>query len=305
MTDDQLIGYAVGNLTAVERAEAEGLLRCDANARVRLNRLRQLLAPLAADRDTFAPPPGLATRTVGRVAEVLVAEGRFDGRSGEFRDPPVIVPSTKVTRPSADSPVYGGWPRADVFVAAGVLLLLFLLGVPMIQKLRARADAVACREHLRQLHSALKGYADSHDGRLPMVGSANVPTAGGFVSELVREGHAMPGGPAGCGKLEGDPDPGYAYTLGHVGMGGQVTGVRLTDAADATPIAADLPRYGDDRVSGRHGGWNVLTASGSVRFTTSVNVGLAGDDIFRNDAGYHRAGLHAADTSLGRPFDRP
>ena len=268
-------------------------------------RTSRLLALMEADRAAVAPPAGLAARTVARLAEVLVAEGRFDPATGRFRDPPVAVPSELARRPVSDGPVFMSWARADVLVVAALLLLSVALGLPLIQKVRARADAVACREQLRGVHAGLKGYADTHDGRLPQVGTADVPTAGGFVAELVRSGHTDPSRPLGCGRPEGDPDPGYAYTLGYRTPGGRLTGVRLTDVADGTPVAADLPRYDGDAVSGRHGGWNVLTAGGAVRFVTTVHVGREGDDIFRNGDGWHRAGLHADDTSLGRPFDRP
>lgn len=266
----------------------------------------RLLAVMAADRDAFAPPPGLAVRAVGRVAEVLVAEGRFDPAAGRFRDPPVATPST-VRRPVSDGPVFLAGARADVLVVAALLLLTVLLGVPLIQKARQRADVAKCQDQLRSLAAALHGYADAHGGRLPRIGTADLPVAGGFVAELVRSGHAEPGRTVGCGRPEGDPEPGYAYTLGHVNAGGWLTGVKLTEVSDTTPVAADLPRYADTAAvpTGRHGGWNVLGAGGGVRFVTTAHVGPGGDDIFRNADGWHRAGRHAADTSLGRPFDRP
>lgn len=264
-----------------------------------------LLALMAADRDAFIPPPGLVARTLGRVARVLVAEGRFESMTGRFRDSPVAVPSAVARRPVADGPVFLSRPRADVLVVAALLLLTVAIGLPLIQKMRRQADAAACRDQLRSLSAALHGYADAHDGRLPQVGTADLPTAGGFVAELVRAGHAAPGRPVGCGRPDGDPDPGYAYTLGHVGAGGRLTGVRLSDVSDLTPVAADLPRYDGDAVTGRHGGWNVLCAGGGVRFVTTARAGLDGDDIFQNRDGLHRAGLSADDISLGRPFDRP
>jgi len=267
---------------------------------------RRLLAVIEADREAVAPPPGLALRTLGRVAEALVAERRFDPTTGRFREPPATVPSEVARRqPSADGPVFLSWARADTLVVAALVLLAVALGLPLVQKARTRADFVACQDQLRGLHTGLKGYADTHDGQLPKVGTPALPTAGGFVNELALAGQTDPTRPLGCGRREGDPDPGYAYTLGHRNAGGWLTGVRLNDVADATPVAADLPRYDGDRVSGRHGGWNVLSAGGSVRFVTTANAGLNGDDIFRNGDGWHRAGLHADDISLGRPFDRP
>ena len=72
--------------------------------------------------------------------------------------------------------------------------------------------------------------------------------------------------------------------------------------ADWVPISADLPP--SQTVSGPHGrGQNVLYANGTVRYTTATAVN--GDDIYHNDAGLHRAGLHLLDASLGRPGDYP
>lgn len=267
----------------------------------------RLRAVVDADRESFAPPSDLAVRTVSRLAQVLVAEGRFDSAGSQFRDPPVAVPSEVARRPISDGPVFFAWARADVLVMAALLFLAVALGGPLVQKLRRQADVAACQNQLRSLAAALHGYADAHGGRLPQVGTADLPVAGGFVAELVRSGHAEPGRAVGCGKPEGDPDPGYAYTLGHVNAGGWLTGVRLTEVSDTTPVAADLPRFTDTdtTVRGRHGGWNVLAAGGGVRFVTTAHAGLDGDDIFRNDDGFHRAGRRPTDTSLGRPFDRP
>ena len=179
---------------------------------------RRLLAVIEADREAVAPPPGLALRTLGRVAEALVAERRFDPTTGRFREPPATVPSEVARRqPSADGPVFLSWARADTLVVAALVLLAVALGLPLVQKARTRADFVACQDQLRGLHTGLKGYADTHDGQLPKVGTPALPTAGGFVNELALAGQTDPTRPLGCGRREGDPDPGYAYTLGQIG----------------------------------------------------------------------------------------
>jgi hypothetical protein len=43
----------------------------------------------------------------------------------------------------------------------------------------------------------------------------------------------------------------------------------------------------------------VLYIGGNVRFCTSSNVGINGDDIFLNQAARIAAGLHRLDTVLG------
>ena len=67
-------------------------------------------------------------------------------------------------------------------------------------------------------------------------------------------------------------------------------------------MAADPPA---GPASPHRTGQNVLYAGGRVRFATVPTAGLDGDDIYRNDAGWVRAGLRPADAVLGGPIDCP
>ena len=59
-------------------------------------------------------------------------------------------------------------------------------------------------------------------------------------------------------------------------------------------------------VMSAHGrGQNILFAGGFVQFSTKATVGPNNDDIYRNDDGRVRAGLHRFDASLGRADDMP
>ena len=64
MTDEDLIGYALDLDDPDERVAAAAYLAAHPAAAARLARVRAALAPLAADRDDPAPPPGLAVRRV-------------------------------------------------------------------------------------------------------------------------------------------------------------------------------------------------------------------------------------------------
>jgi hypothetical protein len=234
-------------------------------------RFPRLLARLAAARGEFDPPPGLADRTLQAVAAA--------------RRPVVWA---------ARDPVFAAWLRADVGVALCLGFLTVTLGVSALAKLRADSRTVACQERLRELHTAFAGYGDTHAGRLPM------PTGHGFAAELVRSGQMPAGLPLDCpADPAGTPAP-FHYTLGYVGPAGLLVGPRLTDP-DGRPLAADAPAG----TSPHRGGQNVLFAGGRVRFATAPTAGLAGDHIYRNDAGRVRAGLHPLDAVLGGPDDCP
>jgi hypothetical protein len=315
MSDDLLIDYVLDQLGPDERAAVEAQLAERPADRARLARLQSALKPLEADRDGIDPPSGLAAAAIARAAEHAVVLNLLKPR--EVLDEPKATPKSRRVPADLD-PVFPafGWRSFDLAVAVGIGFLAFGLIFAGIGKLRHEKQVMACQNQLRQLHAALVGYAETHGGRYPEVGTEQVPTAGAFVVELNRAGQ-YPTTTASCPTVVPEPlDPdgtrdagvirvGYAYNLGYVGTKGQVIGVRRADAiggaSDAVAIAADLPTVSGVGLHG--GGQNVLHANGTVRYTTATV--LNGDDIYRNDAGLHRAGLHRNDTSLGRPSDFP
>src|SRR2546430_1485616 len=103
--EENLIGYLLDALDAPTRQQVEAYLEAHPDARARLALLRQALEPLAADGAAEAPPPGLADRTLRRVAEAL----------GEL--PPAPKAASERSFGGHRSP----WRRADV-AAAAVLL---------------------------------------------------------------------------------------------------------------------------------------------------------------------------------------
>jgi hypothetical protein len=190
----------------------------------------------------------------------------------------------------------------NVAVVAAVVLLAIGLGLPAVQKARQSYQQFACQDNLRELHAGLAGYSDTHDGRFPQPGTAAVPVAGEFFTELARSGQPIAEAARACPLLTPDPvSPavGYSYSLGFRDpQGGQLIGLRRPQTVeDITPIAADLP-------TGGHAGWNVLHVGGAVRFVRNPTL-PTGDDLFLNDSGRPAAGLHRGDVCLGRPFDVP
>ncbi len=289
--NEQLIDFALGQLAPAERAAVENRLAIDPAAARKFELLTSHLAYLGTDRAEETPPAGLALSSIAHVAEYLANH-----------PPGESVPSTIANIWANDRPNFIGRPRADIIVAASIAFVFLGLLLPGLQKLRQRSQTVACQDNLRELHSALAGYSDTHDGRFPQVGTDRVPTAGAFVAELTRAGQYPMTLKPQCPSDASSTDVGYAYSLGYHGKFGELVGPRLPDpegSSDLLPISADLP------ANTNHGGWNVLMAAGSVRFTKSTTLGTAGDDIFTNDDHQTRAGLHRQDVSLGRPFDRP
>lgn len=284
---EQLVDYALGQLSLIERAGVEARLSLDPDAAKKLALLQSHLAYLRA---TENPPAGLALATIAHVAVFLANNPRTEA-----------VPPTIPRTWASDRPTFIGRPRADIIVAACIAFVCIGLLLPSIQKYRQRAQTVACQDNLHELHTALAGYSDTHGGRFPQVGSEAVPTAGAFVAELSRAGQYPSSLKPFCPGDAVNTQVGYTYSLGYHGRFGELIGPRLPDpesSSEMLPISADLP------APTGHGGWNVLTAGGSVRFTKTPTLGNA-DDIFANDAYQPRAGLHRYDVSLGRPFDMP
>ena len=289
--NEQLIDYALGQLTPAVRVAVENRLVIDPVAARKVELLKLRLAYLATDRAEELPPAGLALSSIAHVAEYLA-----NHPNGE------PVPPTTPKTWANDRPNFIGRPRADILVAASIAFVFLGLLLPGIQKLRQRSQTVACQDNLRELHSALAGYSDTHEGRFPQVGSDRVPTAGAFVAELTRAGQYPATLKPFCPGAASIAEVGYAYSLGYHGRFGELIGPRLPDpesSSESMPITADLPAQAS------HGGWNVLTAGGSVRFTKTQSLGNTDDNIFTNDVHQPRAGLHRHDVSLGRPFDVP
>src|SRR5688572_2500580 len=76
--DDLYLGYLLDALDPAEKAAVEAHLRAYPDEAAKLDRLRTVLRPLEADRDTIDPPPGLAVAALARVAEHIAATQRMD-----------------------------------------------------------------------------------------------------------------------------------------------------------------------------------------------------------------------------------
>jgi hypothetical protein len=322
--EENLVGYLLDALDADERREVERRMREQPEARSRLDVLRRALEPLALDRDTIEPPADLWERTVAR-AEAL----------GRPR------PALRVVGTAA-APGRTWWRRADVLVAASLLLCVSLLVPPGISYLHYRADIATCQNNLRQFYAALKGYGDAH-GQLPDVTAVKAPAniAGLVVPVLLEE---MRGG-TGADYRElsvtcpgnGDAPPlriprgltlrdlqhmdrqeferyaaemlgSYAYSLGYREADSSYRVHRFGPELPPVPIMSDrppLPVFAGNSPNHWGKGQNVLYGDGHCTFVTSRRVGANLDDIYLNANGEVAAGRYPADAVLGESRAQP
>jgi prepilin-type processing-associated H-X9-DG protein len=329
MTDADLIGYLLDALDPDDRVAVEAHLRASADAAARLEELRLAFAPLEADRESPAPPPGLVLQTLARVAEYVAEHepcreqpigAEAVARSLALQDEPLAFPAPPrpLRAPPRDEPeltALGGRFRLDIVVAGCIALFACGLVFSAVGKLRERNQMVACQNTLRTIHVGLTGYADTNGGRYPQVGVGVNATADTFVRALADSGQMPVGFQPCCPAASTTPGThaSYTYTLGYRTPDGGLWGLRRDDGLpgdhDLVPICADFPTPAAAPTAGpictHRGGMNVLFVGGNVRTTDSALVGPSGDDIFRNLFGAVAAGSGRRDSVLGRPGDRP
>jgi prepilin-type processing-associated H-X9-DG protein len=311
--DENLVGYLLNTLDAGEQRQVEAYLAGHPEARQRLELLRHSLEPLAADRAETAPPPDLVVRTIARVAEYCVRE----------RD----LPRAPAAPPRSFTPSRPLWRRADVLVAASLLLTALGLAIPAILHLRTPRAVLECQNNLQLVYGALKAYHDHH-GKFPDVAAEKPHGAAGLAVPLLVNAGVWPEGGSVCCPGNGPPRacsvpldqlknmapdefkqvastlvPCYAYSLGYM-----IENTYHPPACDPNqpnsllPLVADVvPMDMTFRNSLNHGGrgQNVLFQDGHVRFTVLRTVGLDGDDIYVNRDQKIAAGLGRRDTVLG------
>lgn len=320
--DELLIRYLLNDLTPSERVEVELRLTRSPADSARLQSLRRVVRALdeSAEQDSISPPVGLVDQTLAAVAEQIVAR-RLGITEDHLPEPEWAEPAShRIARQyreihphEFDSPLIPSWlRRVDVAAAACCAVVVGGLLLVGIEKLRHDSQVYNCQDQMRRVHQSLVSYSDTHRGQYPQVGSPTVPIVREFGQELRRGGHLAGETVLACpvrshedGSREVAP-VNYAYTLGYRTPAGDLHGIERNDhpegSSDWVPVAADIPL----RQSTIHGnGQNILYTGGNVRFMTSPQAGYHGDDIYTNEAGLTRAGLHRNDTSLGKPTDAP
>jgi prepilin-type processing-associated H-X9-DG protein len=224
------------------------------------------------------------------------------------------------------------WKFADFVVTAGVCVAVACLFFPALINSRFHSEAALCQNRLRQSGQKLTMYSQEHNNHYPMVdASGNAAVAGIYTVKLAQQGLVDDPRCFQCpGKnwtlmlsiprwedllnakgaeltsmhvvMGGD----YAYTLPYLDRG-RLQGIRNVGSKYA-PVLADAPLENARNVSiSSHGrGQNVLFQDGHVRFlTTRIRPGAYPDDVFFNDQGRIRAGVHNEDFVLGASHVSP
>jgi prepilin-type processing-associated H-X9-DG protein len=314
---DQLLDYLLDQLDEPARLEVEARLKLDPDVRREFDVLRQALEPLAVDAE-IVPPQNLAARAIAHVAEHLCTD---------LPKAPVIA--------RIDGSSRAWWRRADVLVAASLLLIFVGIGIPAIFKIRsslASAAIVECANNLREFHVAMQAYKDQH-GTLPVIVDKTPRDVAGMVAPVLKEAGVLPATfnvscpahgvfqPCSLTHAELQALPAerfaqeapkllvsYAYSLGYRDANNVWHAVaRPDDQLEAfVPLLADTPPAGAAPGNSlNHGGrgQNILYLDGHVRFLTLRSV--AGDDLFLNRANRVAAGLDCGDAVLGYSAARP
>src|SRR5207244_10697945 len=167
--DEHLVGCLLPALDSDTERQVGDCLRASPEGRTRLELLRQALEPLQADNDEIDPPADLHLRTLRRIAET------------NFGSPQRVPPAP----PMSPAVPISWWRRADVLVAASLLLICLPLALPLLSSAHRAYKRPLCEINLRGLFAALVHYSDMHAGKLPEV-SEQPPNnfAGVFVPVL-------------------------------------------------------------------------------------------------------------------------
>lgn len=324
--DELLIGYLLNALDVPTQRQVEIYLAQHPEAREKLVLLEQALEPLSADQEQPPSPPRLVERTLARVAErICTATDDVDDLP---QAPPVSRGSIKTSR--------SWWRRADILVAASIMLTIIGIGLTVLGSLRApSSDAltVQCKNNLMNYYFALQHYRQQHRQFPDVTKEAPRDVAGMVVPILVEAGVWPEGTSIRCPGI-GSPlmchlpleslrtlneedfekyapslSMCYAYSLGYRDPHGvyHAPGDPPHVSWSQMPLMADRPpAEGILSNSINHGlvGQNVLFADGHVRFLTTRTFG-GGDDIYTNRDGKVGAGLDVSDIVLGYSSARP
>lgn len=330
---DALIGYVCGALDEDEsRAIEVGLAdpQCGPQLSRDLGLLRRAVAPLAHDHDVFAPPAGLAERTLAFVAA-------HHSRSHHARQPlPTPAAGRTIFAPRVDGELSGSRRSGawlDKAVMAATALAACILVAPLLLDAIKESRELRAKRNLQNVGLALHGYAESHrffptppeagplsraglyaptlvseqrivadDGTLLCPDSA-LARRGSFRVPSLEELRSVVGTPQFDEFVEtmgGD----YGYTLGHRDTAGTLH-PNVNRRRAHFPIMADKPD--DDYEQSRNhpdGIHHVLYEDGHVQ-TVRRHALHAVDHLFRNRAGQVAAGTDPEDAVIGHSRDQP
>ncbi len=314
--EQDLVGFVMGCLEGDEKKGFEQLLRSNPDLARQASLLKESLTGL--ERETYQPPRNLAQRAIAKVAQAREADSVTIMRLPKAPPPP---------RPAWN---WATWKIADLFVAAGVMVVAGMVAFPTIRHAWQVQREVGCSNNLRNVGLWSNDYALRNNGYYPQVGGlGSKDVAANFPMILKECGYFPDGNHPFCSEppppnltnraevdrlSRQDPDKfhwaarriggSYSYNMGYRDANGKLIAPHRRDG-DNFPLVADRgPRtlgvVNPNGNSPNHGGrgQNVLQAGGNVRFVNSRHL-PGGDDIYLNQNGQPRAGIHVGDSSLG------
>ena len=309
---DYLIGYVLEALEPAEHEMVAAQLSRDPQLQRELDLISRSLQPLAADREHFAPPAGLAERTC------------------EF----VVLQAHAVLAPPAAALLPGRWTLSDLVVAAGLFFAATMLFFPALSQSRFAAQIVGCQNNLRQIGLGLTNYSQMHNEYFPNIPvEGSLGAAGIYATRLFDLGF-LPGSHlvicpgsdladqsadfriptlqelksaqgAELERLQQQMGGSYGYNIGYFSQGRYQATKNLRRATFA--LMADAPNVSAPYHSLNHQGYgqNVLFEDLHVQYLTSCNAHGCSDHIYLNDEGEVAPGLHLHDAVIGPSAFRP
>jgi hypothetical protein len=330
MREDELVGYCLGALEEGESRQVELALADPVRGpdlRRNLDLIRKAMRPLERDRGPLAPPAGLAKRTVAFVASQAA---------------PATVPmrpaTTRLAPPSRDEAEWQGssgrqW--LDRMIIAASALAACVLVAPLLLDSIDDSRARRTQKNLQKLATALHGYGDAHDGRLPtppdngplsraglyaptlvsehrlvaddgtvLVPRSKLSRTGGFRIPLMDELEAAIGTPQ-LEELVQTMGGDFGYTLGHRDANGVLQENRDRRRTHH-PLMADAPNESGHRSDNHPEGFHhILFEDGRVEQVQADDLHRDDDHLYRNHDGEHRAGRDAEDAVIGDSHHQP
>jgi hypothetical protein len=285
-----------------EHAMVEAQLARDPQLKDELALVARGLHPLAADKEHYHPPAGLAHRTCAFVAQQARA---------------ALAPPAAPVLP-------GRWSLVDMVVAAGIFLAASFLFFPAVNQSQFTARVLGCQNNLRQIGTGMLSYAETSDGYFPLIPfEGNLKTTPSLIEHGIAGGSQLlicPG--SQLADLAGQYRPltrdeirrvqalrpchvheqlagSYGYTWGHFDEGRYKPTRNRHRASFA--LVADAPGLAAPYHSSNHGGCgqNVLFEDGHVQYLTTCRARGCRDEIFTNDDGEVAPGLHPDDAVIG------
>ncbi|WP_337173120.1 hypothetical protein [Paludisphaera sp.] len=313
MNADELLDFALGQLDDPRRRALEEDARLDPDLDARIQAIRRGVDDLCDDGLAYAPPPGLAERTLAFVAQAPA------------NDPAVLdyIPTRVPFR------------LADFAVAASIFIAGLLTLTPAVQRSRERMDQAGCVFNLKQIGQSLGEYATIHPsypappgdradaqsglfaamlrgaGLLPDLGVLDCPYNGRNdlahahkLASFEQAEELRRTDPASYEKMvnwDYGYNPGYRHASGRVGPISARPASLIAVVADQPPDGVLLGDVDHNSPNHYGAGQNVLYSDGGVRWLRSRLVGPDDRDVYLNNARKLEPGVHDQDSVILPP----